>query len=181
MKSLASSTKLLREQYWPLIKSRQSVRMAFGSPLARLIFATVGVIYIVLVSGVLVAGKGSISACLGWPVYSPELIRLDAHAAGNILRLVLSIAGIGLVGAVLWQAWRKRNENPAVYKSAGWVLAAFLLETLVQVLLLVFGFKVALLVPYTLIAAGFWGALVALGVRTITIEDNHPVPVNIKI
>jgi hypothetical protein len=44
------------------------------------------------------------------------------------------------------------------------VLAAFLLEALLQVLLLIFGFKIPLLVPYTVTAALFWGLLVALGV-----------------
>jgi cytochrome c oxidase assembly protein subunit 15 len=140
----------------------QKGRRIFGTPFARLALTTVAVVYIVFVSGVLVAGKGSISACLGWPVYSPLLIQLDVHGVGNILRLALSILGLGLLLALLWQAWRTKNEHVQAFKYAGWLLAAFLMEALLQILLLIFGFKVALLVPYTLSAALLWGALVAL-------------------
>lgn len=140
------------------------VRIVFRSPSARLALAMVVVVYLVLVSGVLVAGKGSISACLGWPVYSPVLFRSDVQGTGNILRLILSAVGLGLIGAVIWKVLHDRGRHPKVFVSACWLLVAVILEALVQALLLVFGFKVALLVPYTLIAAGLWGAVTAFGV-----------------
>jgi len=142
-----------------------SDRITFRSPLARLALYTIVVIYSVLVSGVLIAGKNSISACLGWPTYSPQLVQLDAHGVWDLLRLALSVVGLVLIVTFIIQVLDRRQENPAVFRSAGWVLAAFLLEALLQGLLLVYGFKVALLVPYTIIAAVFWGALVATGVR----------------
>ena len=139
-------------------------RLTFGSPFARLVLATIAVVYAVLMSGVLVAGKNSISACLGWPVYSPRLYQLDSHGVVNIFRLILSVVGIVLIVATLVQVWRSRRSRPAVFRTARWVLAAFLLEALVQALLLAFGFKVSLLVAYTVTAAVFWALLIALGV-----------------
>jgi len=62
------------------------------------------------------------------------------------------------------QVWSSRQERPAIQPIARWVFAAFLLEFLLQGLLLIFGFKVALLVAYTVTAAIFWGGLVALTV-----------------
>ena len=141
----------------------QPDRLAFRTPISRLALATVILVYGVFASGILVAGKNSITACLGWPIYSPQLFQVDSLGVGNILRLAFSVLGIGLIIATLVQAWRNRQEHPAIFNMARWVLAAFLLEALLQVLLLIFGFKIPLLVPYTVTAALFWGLLVALG------------------
>ncbi len=78
-----------------------SDRLSFRDPFARLILVTVAVVYGVLVSGVLVAGKNSMTACLGWPIYSAQLFQMDSLGAGNILRLILSFAGIILIGTML--------------------------------------------------------------------------------
>ena len=141
-------------------------RLTFYSPFSRLVLATLGVVYIVLVSGVLVAGKNSLTGCLGWPIYSQHQFEVDSHGVGNILRLGLSGAGILLVIAVLVQAWRSQRPRRAIIRTAGWVGAAFLVEVLVQGLLLASGFQVSLLVPYTAAAAALWGLLVALAVET---------------
>ena len=139
-------------------------RLSFRTPLSRLVLATLIVVYGVFTSGILVAGKNSITACLGWPVYSPQLFQVDSLGAGNLLRLAFSVLGIVLIIAMLVQIWRSRQERPAIFGIARWVMAAFLLEFLLQALLLLFGFKIPLLVPYTVTAALFWGLLVALGV-----------------
>ena len=154
-------------------------RISFRNPLARLVLATVIIVYGVLVSGVLVAGKSSISGCLGWPIYSPRLFQVDLPGAGNILRLALSGIGILLMIVTFVQAWRRRREQPAVFRSARWVLAAFLLEALVQVLLLIFGFKISLLVIYTVSAALFWGLLVALG-ASVGLESAYQLSARIE-
>jgi cytochrome c oxidase assembly protein subunit 15 len=138
-------------------------RLAFRTPLSRLGLATVIVAYGVFASGILVAGKNSITACLGWPIYSSQLFQVDSLGMGNVLRVAFSVLGIGLFVVMLVQIWRSRQERPAIFDMARWVLAAFLLEALLQVLLLIFGFKIPLLVPYTVTAALFWGLLVALG------------------
>jgi cytochrome c oxidase assembly protein subunit 15 len=141
-----------------------AARLAFRTSLSRLGLATVVVVYGVFISGILVAGKNSITACLGWPIYSTQLFQVDSLGMGNILRLTFSVLGIGLIVATLVQVWRSRQERPAMFGIARWVLAAFLLEALLQVLLLIFGFKIPLLVPYTVTAALLWGLLVALGI-----------------
>ena len=148
-------------------KSRPALpdRISFRSPLARLVLATIIIVYGVLVSGVLVAGKNSISGCLGWPIYSPRLFQMDLPGAGNFLRLAFSGIGILLLIVMFVQVWRGKRERPAVFRTTRWVLAAFLLEALVQVLLLIFGFKIPLLIVYTVSMALFWGLLVALGAK----------------
>jgi len=130
--------------------------------------ATVVVVYGVFISGILVAGKNSITACLGWPIYSTQLFQVDSLGMGNILRLTFSVLGIWLIVATLVQVWRSRQERPAIFGIARWVLAAFLLEALLQVLLLIFGFKIPLLVPYTVTAALRWGGFLDTIVEGVT-------------
>jgi heme A synthase len=141
-------------------------RLTFSSPFSKLVLATVTIVYILFVSGLLIAGKGSLSACLGWPIYSPSLFQLDVHTVTKTLRLVLSVVGIGFVVAVLVQAWRSREEQPGVYRMARWVGLAFILEALLQILGLAFGMPIGLMIAYTIVAAAFWALLVALLVTT---------------
>ncbi len=137
--------------------------LTFHNPFAKLVLATAGVIYVILVSGVLVSGKNSITGCLGWPIYSLRQFQLDAHGAANVLRLIVSLAAIGMFLAVFGQAWRRRSKQPAVFRISLWLGIAFLLEMLLQVLMLLIGrLPTALLIPYTVLAAVFWGLLVTL-------------------
>ncbi len=130
-------------------------------------------VYIVLVSGVLVAGQNSITGCLGWPIYSPLVYNGDLHGVGNTIRLILSGIGILLIAVTMLQAWRQRKDHPAIFTIARWVIVITLLEALFQGIMLIFGFKVALLIPYTVTMAAFWGLLVAMVVRT-GLDDTLP-------
>jgi heme A synthase len=141
-------------------------RLTFRQPVARLALVTTLIVYGVLVSGVLVAGDGSTTACLGWPVYSPHQFAVDAHGPANALRLVVSGAGIVMMLAVLVQARHARAGQPELFGIARWLGVAVALEALTQVLLLVFGSPTPLLVVYTVTMAALWGLLVALAVRT---------------
>ncbi len=143
-----------------------AVRPVFRSFYSRLVLLTAGIVYALFVSGVLVAGKSSITACLGWPVYSARLGLVDGHAFGNTLRIILSVVGAGLVVGVVVLAWSKSFERPEIFRIARWVGLAFLLEAVVQALMLFFGYKTPLLVVYTVTAAIFWALLVALTIRT---------------
>jgi cytochrome c oxidase assembly protein subunit 15 len=139
-------------------------RLVFSSPFARLVLVTLGVVWVVLLSGVLVAGPNSITSSLGWPIYSAQVFRMDLPGVGNILRLLLSTAGIALIITVLVQAWRSRRNSPAVFHAARWVAALFLFEVLVQGLMLVVGMKTSLMIAYTVGTAAFWGLLLVFGV-----------------
>jgi cytochrome c oxidase assembly protein subunit 15 len=50
-------------------KPAQVDRLSFGTPFARLSLGTLVMLFVVLVSGVLVADQGSMARCLGWPLY----------------------------------------------------------------------------------------------------------------
>ncbi|HSB65315.1 MAG TPA: COX15/CtaA family protein [Anaerolineales bacterium] len=139
---------------------------SFKSTTTKLLLVTVSVVFVVLFSGVLVAGKGSITGCLGWPIYNLQQFQLDGHLPLNILRLALSIIGVVLLILVLVVSWQRRHKRRDVYDLARWVGLAALLEGLLQILLLVFGLVTGLLLVYTVVAAAFWAFLIGLLVKT---------------
>lgn len=140
-------------------------RLKYESRFSRSVLAATLVVYLILVSGILVAGKNSVTGCLGWPIYSPQLAQMDAHDLGEVIRQVVSLIGIGLILFVLIFAWRNRQSYPVIFPLVNWVGLAFLFEMMLQILILIFGHLVGLLVAYTVIMAAFWGLLVAFTVR----------------
>jgi cytochrome c oxidase assembly protein subunit 15 len=146
-------------------------RLSFQSPFARLALITLGLVYLIFVTGVLVSGTDSITACLSWPIYSPSLFRLDGHPAGAALRMAVSVVGVGMLALVWLQARGRRERRPGVYRAARRAGAVFLLEAVLQALLLVFGLTVYLRVAYTVTAGAFWGLLVAF-VVTVGLEED---------
>jgi cytochrome c oxidase assembly protein subunit 15 len=140
--------------------------LTFRSSFSRMVLTATLVVYALFVSGVLVAGKDAITACLGWPMYSPALYQMNSSSFWFTLRIITSIIGIGMVLGVLIQAWRGRGDRPDAFRFARWLGIAFLFEALIQILLLVFGNLTYLMFAYTSTAAVFWALLVALCVRT---------------
>jgi cytochrome c oxidase assembly protein subunit 15 len=145
--------------------SSHMIHLKYKSLFSRLVVAAALVVYLVLVSGVLVAGKSSVTGCLGWPIYSGQLAQMDAHNLGEAARQVVSIIAIVLILLVLIFAWRRKTDYPKIFLLAKWVGLAFLLEMLIQILILIFGHQVSFLVVYTITMAALWGLLAALTVR----------------
>lgn len=55
-------------------------RLSCRSPFARLTLWTLGAVFITLDSAVLVASSGSLTRCLGWPLYSQPLLAVDPRS-----------------------------------------------------------------------------------------------------
>jgi cytochrome c oxidase assembly protein subunit 15 len=155
----------------------QSAKLTFRSPFSRLVLITTFIIYGVLVSGVLVAGKNTITSCLCWPVYRRILFQVDLPGMGNISRLIFSVIGIFLLISVLVKAFRTQHQNKLIFKNVLWVAAVFLIEMLLQGFLLVFQFNIFLQVAYTVTMSVFWALLVSLVVNSGIELDvkTHPI------
>jgi cytochrome c oxidase assembly protein subunit 15 len=145
--------------------SSQVIHLKYKSPYSRLVVSATLVVYLILVSGVLVAGKNSVTGCLGWPIYSGQLAQMDAHNLGEVSRQMVSVIGMVLILCVLVFAWRKKNDYRKIFPLVKWVGLAFLLEMLIQIMILIFGHQVGFLVAYTVTMAALWGLLAALTVR----------------
>lgn len=142
----------------PSLPDRLSGRGAF----ARLTFGALGAVYLVLVSSVLVAGEGSLTRCLGWPMW--RWIAVDAPGWPQPARQLLAgLAGL-LIVAVVLMAWRTQRRRTAIVSAATAIGILFLVEMVVGVLMMFGNATAFLLVTYVATAAALWAMLVALSV-----------------
>lgn len=139
-------------------------RLSFRDPFARLALWAAVAVFLVLVSGVIVAEAGSIVRCLGWPMYYGAARLLGAQNGRSLARGVLGVAASMLVVAVVVQAWRTRRGDAAILRAATAAAILFLAEMALGVAMPTVGFAAPLLVSYVAAAAGLWAAVVALAV-----------------
>lgn len=143
-------------------------RLNYRGPFARLTLWTVGAVYVVLVSGVLVAGKGSLTRCLGWPLW--RLLPVDLPGWPQAARLAAAGAASLLILAVVVQAWRTQRRQAAILRAALLAGGLFLAEMLMEAIMLTGGQTIFWLVLYVVAAAGLWAALVVLAVLAGLLE-----------
>ena len=136
-------------------------RLSTGSPLARLAAVTLGAVYAVYLGGVLVAGGGSMTRCLSWPIWRvlpddlggwPQVARLIVAALAALLVLALVVAGLRERGA--------RGVRRASFIAA----IAFAVEMLVGVVMMTRGASPFLAVVYVAAAVLLWCMLVLIAV-----------------
>jgi heme A synthase len=137
-------------------------RLSFRSPYARWAFWTWVTVFVVLVSGVLVATSGSMVRCLGWPLYGGLLNPVDVRGWLLLARRLFAVSASILVIAVVVQAWREKHRQGAIRITAAAVGVLLVIEMVVGALMLVYGPTLPLHVLYTATAAAFWASLVAL-------------------
>ena len=140
----------------------QPDRLAFRTSFARLTVWTLAAIFVVLISGALVAGSGSTAGCLGWPLCSGRLIPTDLHGWIHMThRLIVGAASI-LVVIVTVQAWRTQRRQTAILPAATVMGVLFFAQALVGALKTTKGFTPFLLALHVATAAAVWAALVVL-------------------
>lgn len=154
------------------LASRSSISFKYRSPFARLSLVTTAIIYGVLVSGVLVAERNYLNGCLGWPIYNASISAIAPLMTSEIIRLFISIMGIGMILAVIIRSYQLRNYRPITYRLMRWTSFVVFLNGATQFLLFVFGQQISLLILYTVLGAVFWAFWVAAVVVT-GLEENQ--------
>ncbi|MCP4539140.1 MAG: heme A synthase [Chloroflexi bacterium] len=137
-------------------------QLLLRSPFARLSLWTLIAVFVVLMSGVLVAESGSMVRCLGWPMYSGWVIPTDPRGWLQMVRRVVAGVASVLIIAVVVQAWRTQRNQAAILRAATVVGVLFLVETIVGAFMRMVGFAVPLLVMYVATATALWALLVVL-------------------
>jgi cytochrome c oxidase assembly protein subunit 15 len=128
----------------------------------RLAVAAAVAVFLVLVSAVLVAGKGSLTRCLGWPLW--HVMSNDLPGWPQQARLLLAaVAGV-LIAAVVVEAWRTQRRIAGLVGIATAAGALFLVEMAAGLLMLAGGYTIVLLVVAAATAAALWALLVAFAV-----------------
>lgn len=136
-------------------------RLSANSVTARLSLAALAAVFAVHVSGVLVAGAGSLTRCLGWPLW--RVLPDDLSAEGQIARLIPSAVAGALIVALVIRA-RRAAADRMLRRAATVLAAAFLFEIALIVALLTAGTSPYLLVAYVATATLIWAALVVVTV-----------------
>ena len=146
-------------------------QLAFRTPFARLTLFALTAVFLVLVSGPLVADVGSIARCLGWPLYGA--VRGAAEIGGALppARRALGAAAALLIVAVVVQAWRLHRGHAGIFRGATTLAIAFLVEAAVGALMPARGFTMLYGVFYVGAAAAVWALLVVLAVLAATAPD----------
>ena len=137
-------------------------RLAFTSPFAQLSLLTFGGVFIVLVSGVLVASSGSINQCLSWTLYNEPLALVDWQGWLLLGRRILAAATSVLIAATVFQAWRTQRGRHAVLRAATILGIVFLLESILGLFIVVMDSPIALWVINVATAAALWAMTVIL-------------------
>ena len=136
-------------------------RFSARSGLARLSLATLGSTFVLYVSGILVAGKGSLTRCVGWPFW--RLIPDDAAGWPQVARLGLAAVTALLIVWLVVQTRRGQSASTAQRCTARLLVGlAFLIEMAVGVIMLTSGSTMLLLMTYVAAGTVLFAALVVL-------------------
>jgi len=136
-------------------------RLSFDSPFARLTLWTLVAVFVVLVSGVLVAAPGSPGRCLGWPLCAGDWPVAEGRQWLQLARRSLAGATGILIIAVVVCACRR---PVAIRVSAIMMGVCFVMELVVGLLMAQYGSPVFLQVTHAVLAAALWASLVVLDV-----------------
>jgi len=135
-------------------------RFSTNGSLTRLSLATLGATFVLYVSGILVAGKGSLTRCVGWPFW--RLIPDDAPGWPQMARLGLAAVVALLIAALVVRAWQDQRVSAAQRRAATVAGLAFLLEMIVGVIMSSSGSTLLLLITYVAAGTLLFAALVVL-------------------
>jgi len=151
----------------PMLPDRFSVH----SNLARLSLVTPGATFVLYVSGVLVAGKGSLTRCVGWPFW--RLLPNDVAGWPQMARLGLAAVTTLLIAVLVVRVLRTHPVNAAQRRVATFGGLAFLLEMAVGVIMLTSGSTMLLLMTYVAAGTVLFAALVVLAALIGLASERH--------
>ncbi len=121
-------------------------------------------VYVLILTGGLVAGRGAALACPDWPLCLGELLPLG-RSSGSDLQLthrLIALAAAGLVGTVAISAWRNRKDDRPALAAATLAGLLFLTQALVGGATVLLGRPAPLAALHLGLASAIWGTLVTL-------------------
>ncbi len=143
----------------PSSQAASAGSLDFHSPFARLSLATLGMVFLLLVSGATVAAMRATTACLGWPLCGGSLIPQDPAGWINVVHRVIVFITGGLLAALFIQAWRTQRTQTVILVSSTAASVLFISQALMGARL-VQGFPIYLLALHEATAVAMWGVLV---------------------
>jgi protoheme IX farnesyltransferase len=157
----------------------QPDRLAYRSRFARMTLGALAGLFIILVSGTLVAAGSATYACSGWPLCNGELI--PSHPLGWLQmghRILAGLLAIHLL-LLLRSAWRTQRSQRGILSAATLTVVLYFAQILVGALKVSTAFPVYLLGLHVATAAAVWAmavilvVLVGLAGRTTQVENRE--------
>jgi protoheme IX farnesyltransferase len=159
-------------------------RLRFTTPFARLTLWSLGALFIVLLSGVFVAGSEATKACAGWPLCNGQLFPSTELGWIHMThRFVVGAASI-LVVVLFVQAWRKQRIRLAIFPAAAVTTVLFFAQAYVGALKTTHNFPVFLLALHVATDAATWAGMVVLVVLAGSVPEQvegTPLPSKISV
>ncbi len=136
-------------------------RLIFRGPLAWSAIGALALVYFVLATGMLAAGPGSLTQCVGGPLFGTPMSL--ARGAGWLqdLRRVAAVLAALLTLAAAVQAWRNLRHS-AVAKAAAVAALLFIVDVVIAALMAALGFTLWLLVTTVAVTGAVWASLAVL-------------------
>jgi heme a synthase len=134
-----------------------------GGAYPRLTLGALVALLAVYAGGILVAGKGSFTRCLGWPI--APMIAADLAGWPQAARFALAVLAGLLIVVVVAQGLGAPRSDKVLRGLAGVVGVAFLVELAAGAFMRTGGGSAPVLVIYVAVAAVLWASLVALAVQ----------------
>jgi protoheme IX farnesyltransferase len=143
------------------INENVSRRMVFRSPFAQLSVLALITVFILLISGAVVAASGTRTACSAWAVCNPfEAPDNPAVWINFIHRGIVGLASVVML-ALLIKSWQTQRSQPVILVSATAGVILFFAQALLGIKLTV-GFPTYLLGLHEATTVAMWAALVVL-------------------
>lgn len=137
-------------------------QLAYRGPLAWSAVGALASVYFVLVAGMFAAGPGSLTQCVGGPLFGTPMSLAQGAGWLQDLRRLAAGAGAVLVLAVVVQAWRTLPRQGAIVKAAAVAAALFLADIVVGGLMVAAGYTLWLLVITVAVTGALWASLAVL-------------------
>jgi len=140
---------------------RADGRLSLRAPLARQAAAAVLTVFLLLVSGALVAGSGATAACAGWPLCDGRVWPGNLLGQVQMLHRLVAALGGASVFALAWAAWRPGRGEPSTRILAGLTAAFLSAQIAVGAVTVLGGYRPEVIGLHIATAAAVWGLLVA--------------------
>ncbi len=140
-----------------------SSRLDFHSPFARLALVSLVVLFLLLVSGAVVAGSGASQLCTAWPLCNGAFSSWQTGEWINALHRLAVLVAAALLGWMFILAWRSQRTQTPVIVAATATAALFFSQALLGSML-VDGYPPYLLVLHQATAVSVWAALLITAV-----------------
>ncbi|HTX92706.1 MAG TPA: heme o synthase, partial [Anaerolineales bacterium] len=152
--------------FLPTREADLSAALQYRSPFSRLAIWSTAVLFVVLLSGAVVAGSEATKACLGWPLCTGRIFPSDALGWIQMAhRFIVGVAGVLLV--ILYvRAWLTQRDRIAVFPAAAITTILYFAQAYIGALLVTRDYPPFLLALQITTSAATWAGMVILVVAT---------------